>query len=65
MSDIKIRLTATPDDIEAFATMLRSPDEERFIVIEESDDYPNKGKSILVRRYITVRLIPKEKNQSC
>ena len=60
MSDVKIRLMGTPDDVEEMATMLRSPDEERFAVIEESDNVANKGKSIMVRRFITVRLLEKK-----
>ena len=42
----------TPDQVEAVATVLR----RAFEVVEESDDYANRGTSRMVRRYVDLRL---------
>ncbi len=52
MSDIKIRLQGLPDDVAAVADRLHGFVE----VLEESEDYPNRGDSQFIRRYLTVRL---------
>jgi len=49
---VKVRLEGLPADVETFACLLR----ETNCVVEESPDYPNRGTSKFVRRYITVRL---------
>lgn len=49
---IKIRLEGLPADVETFARLLR----ETGCVVEESPDYPNRGASKFVRRYVTVKL---------
>lgn len=51
---IKLRLNGLPDDVEALNQVLR--DSDQVIVLDESDDYANRGKSLLVRRYVTVKL---------
>ncbi len=49
MSQVKIRLSGLPEDVEAAARVLRAD----FRVLEESADYPNRN-SAFVRRYLTV-----------
>ncbi len=49
---IKIRIEGLPADVETFASLLR----ETGCVVEESPDYPNRGASKFVRRYVTVKL---------
>lgn len=61
-AQVKIRLTGLPEDVEGAAALIR----QVFIVLEESNDYPNRN-SAFVRRYLTVnsaavprQLLPKE-----
>lgn len=49
---MKIRLMDTPDQVEAFAAVLR----RAFDVVEESGEYANRGTSRMVRRYVDLRL---------
>jgi hypothetical protein len=49
---VKMRLEGLPQDVETIAVLLR----ETGCVVEESKDYPNRGASKFVRRYITVKL---------
>lgn len=48
-SEVKIRLTGLPEDVEKIAAALRS------VALEESRDYANRN-SKFVRRYLTVKL---------
>lgn len=45
---IKVRLQGLPAEVEAAAAVIRS----KLWVINESRDYPNRGESDYVRRYI-------------
>ena len=57
MSDrINLRIVGLPEQVERLAQLLRDLDET--IVLEESEDYPNRGKSMFVRRYITIDVKP-------
>lgn len=59
MSDVKVRLSGLPDDVERLCQALReSGDQGRYqvVVLEESEDYANRGKSLFVRRYVTVEV---------
>ena len=47
-SEVKIRLTGLPEDVEKIATALRA------VALEESKDYANRD-SKFVRRYLTVK----------
>ncbi|MEY9904356.1 hypothetical protein ABIA35_000562 [Catenulispora sp. MAP12-49] len=47
-----IRLMDTPDQVEAFATVMR----RAFDVVEESASYANRGGSAKVRKYLDLRL---------
>jgi hypothetical protein len=49
---VKVRLEGLTKDVETFALLLR----ETGCVVEESPDYPNRGASKFVRRYLTVKL---------
>jgi|GEM_PF-5776744 len=49
---MKIRLMDTPDEVEAYAAVLRSA----FDVVEESGEYANRGMSRMVRKYMDLRL---------
>jgi hypothetical protein len=49
---MRIRLHDTPARVEAFAADLR----RAFDVIEESEDYPDRGRSAKVRRYLDITL---------
>jgi hypothetical protein len=49
---VKMRLEGLPVDVATVATLLR----ETGCVVEESPDYPNRGASKFVRRYVTVKL---------
>jgi hypothetical protein len=49
---VKMRLEGLPQDVETVADLLRKTG----CVVEESRDYANRGKSQLVRRYITIKL---------
>jgi hypothetical protein len=49
---VKVRLEGLTKDVETFACLLR----ETGCVVEESPDYPNRGASKFVRRYVTVKL---------
>ena len=52
---LKIRMQGLPEEVEEFSAML---DElRRWEVLEESGDYPNRGSSKLVRRYIEVERV--------
>jgi hypothetical protein len=51
---MKIRLMDTPDQVEAYAAVLRRV----FDVVEESGQYANRGTSRMVRRYVDLRLRP-------
>ncbi|MBS2538846.1 hypothetical protein KGQ20_39480 [Catenulispora sp. NF23] len=53
---MRIRLMDTPDQVEAVAAVLR----HAFDVVEESDEYANRGTSRMVRRYVDLRLRPKD-----
>ena len=49
---LKIRVQGLPEEVEEFSAML---DElRRWEVLEESGDYPNRGASKLVRRYVEI-----------
>lgn len=58
MADVIIRLMGLPQDVEQVAAILRNS--TRFV--EESKDYPNRGASKLVRRYITLEALPRKRN---
>jgi len=47
-----IRLMDTPDQVEAFAAVMR----RAFDVVEESASYANRGGSAKVRKYLDLRL---------
>jgi hypothetical protein len=49
---VKIRLEGTPQECEQAAPRLA----EVFDVVSVSDPYPNRGRSLLVRVYVEVRL---------
>jgi len=49
---VKMRLEGLPQDVETVARLLR----ETGCVVEESANYPNRGASKFVRRYVTVKL---------
>jgi hypothetical protein len=49
---VKMRLEGLPKDVETIAKLLR----ETGCVVEESADYPNRGASKFVRRYVAVKL---------
>jgi hypothetical protein len=49
---VKMRIEGLPRDVETVARLLR----ETGCVVEESPDYPNRGKSKFVRRYLTIKL---------
>ncbi len=49
---VKIRLEGTPQECEQAALRLA----EVFDVVSVSDPYPNRGRSLLVRVYVEVRL---------
>jgi|GEM_PF-5286989 len=49
---MKIRLMDTPDQVEAYAAVMR----RAFDVVEESGEYANRGTSRMVRRYVDLRL---------
>jgi hypothetical protein len=51
---MRLRLMDTPEQVEAVAAVLR----RAFDVVEESGQYPNRGGSRMVRRYIDLRLRP-------
>jgi hypothetical protein len=51
---VKIRLEGTPKECEQAAPRLA----EVFDVVSVSDPYPNRGRSLLVRVYVEVRLGP-------
>jgi hypothetical protein len=51
---VKIRLEGTPTECEQAASRLA----EVFDVVSISDPYPNRGRSLLVRVYVEVRLGP-------
>lgn len=48
---MKIRLHGTPDEVRQAANRLR----EAFRVVSESDPYPDRGASELVRVYLEIR----------
>ena len=50
MSELRLRIEGTPDRVEACAERLAAC----FAVIESSRDYPNRGGSLKVRRYIQI-----------
>lgn len=47
---VKVRLMGLPVDVERTTQALRNT----LRVVEESPDYPNRGRSAFVRRYLTV-----------
>lgn len=49
---VKLRLEGLPADVATVAALLK----ETGCVVEESADYPNRGTSQFVRRYMTVKL---------
>ena len=49
---ITVRLMGTPEDVATLAACLSAVVE----VLETSADYPNRGASPLVRRYLTCRI---------
>ena len=49
---IAVRLMGTPEDVATLAACLGAIAE----VLESSADYPNRGASTLVRRYLTCRV---------
>ena len=48
---MKVRIEGLPDEVDALAALLRT----RLEVVEESRDYPNRGDSRQVRRYLDIR----------
>ena len=48
---MKVRIEGLPDEVAALAAILRA----RLEVVEESRNYPNRGDSELVRRYLEIR----------
>lgn len=54
MSDVRLRIEGTPEQVEACFWRL----DRQFAVIDASRDYPNRGGSQLVRRYVQIRLDP-------
>jgi hypothetical protein len=51
---VKLRLEGTPQECKQAASRLA----EVFDVVSVSDPYPNRGRSLLVRVYVEVRLGP-------
>ncbi|GEM49842.1 hypothetical protein [Deinococcus cellulosilyticus] len=51
---VEIRLMGTPEDVEMLARELGKIVE----VLEVSGNHPNRGASLLVRKYLKVNLIP-------
>ena len=51
---MRLRLMDMPEQVEAVTAVLR----RAFDVVEESGQYPNRGASRMVRRYIDLRLRP-------
>ena len=51
---VKLRVSGLPEDVEKLCLALRT----LMYVLEESDDYPNRGKSQFVRRYLVVKPEP-------
>lgn len=49
---MKVRIEGLPAEVDTLAALLRAAVE----VVEESRDYPNRGTSRLVRRYLDVRI---------
>lgn len=49
---MQIRLYDTPEQVEAFAERIRGC----FNVVEESTNYPDRGASRKVRRYLDIRI---------
>lgn len=49
---LKIRVEGLPEEVETFASELECL--RAWEVLQESDDYPNRGSSRFVRRYIDV-----------
>ena len=54
---VKLRISGLPEDVEKLCLALRT----LMNVLEESDDYPNRGNSQFVRRYLVVK--PEPSNQ--
>ena len=63
---VKMRLSGLPSDINAFMILFKKMDQRKMIsLLEESADYPNRGESKLVRKYLEIEmLLPIEENQS-
>lgn len=55
MTVLKIRVQGLPAEVEEFAATLEEL--RHWEVLEESVDYPNRGSSKLVRRYIEVERV--------
>ena len=55
---MKIRLHGTTTEVETAATLLReiAAGHPTFQIVSESTDYPDRGASTLVRRYLETRL---------
>ncbi len=59
MSDqLKLRVTGLPEDIEKFSLAINA----MMLVLEESDDYQNRGNSKFCRRYFTVKVEPPQES---
>ena len=56
---MKLRLEGTAAEVAACAWRLT----KQFAVIEQSRDYPNRGDSTQVRRYVEIRLDPEPSQQ--
>lgn len=52
---LKIRVQGLPEEVEEFTAMLGEL--RRWEVLEESADYPNRGASKLVRRYVEIERV--------
>lgn len=52
---LKIRVQGLPEEVEEFTSLLEEL--RHWEVLEESGDYPNRGASKLVRRYIEVERV--------
>lgn len=55
LSMLKIRVQGLPEEVEKFASLLEEL--RHWEVVEESADYPNRGTSKLVRRYVEIEQV--------
>jgi len=52
---VKLRLAGLPADVEKVTEQLY--DLDSLMVVDVSADYPNRGTTMMVRRYVTVKLL--------